>query len=215
MSEITLNCSPREHTGTQNVKRLRREGKIPGIYYFHGQQSIPFQLEKKEFTNLKSHESGLITVILNGEQKKCVIREIQFDPISHFPLHIDLMGISMTEKIHVTVPIHFVGTPVGVKNGGILQQVVRDLEIECFPSDLPEHIEVDVSHLDIGHSIAVREIQAEKFKILVDENITLANVAMPRAVEEKVPEEAAVEEVKEPELVGKKEKEEAKGEEEA
>jgi large subunit ribosomal protein L25 len=208
MPEITLNLSPRKDIGTSFAKRLRRDGKIPGIYYFHGQKSIPFQVDKKDLLVLKSHESGLISIVLNGETHKCVVREIQFDPITHAPVHIDFMGISMTEKIHISVPIHFTGMAIGVKNGGILQQIVREIEIECFPADMPEHIEVDVTNLNIGESLALRDVHAEKFKILADGNLTLVNVAVPRAAEEKAPTEVTEEEAKEPELVGKKEKEE-------
>ncbi|MBN1464606.1 50S ribosomal protein L25 [candidate division KSB1 bacterium] len=201
MSDITLNVETRQGTGTQMAKKLRSQNKIPGIYYFHGSKSIPLSLERTELRSIWGHESGLIEVIFDGkEHKKCVIRDIQFDPIKGTPIHVDFLGIKMTEKLTVRTPITLVGTSIGVKNnGGILQQVVRELEIECLPADIPDHIEIDVTALEIGDSISVSDIVPENYTILADPTTALVTVSAPRIIETEA--EVAVEETAEPEVI--------------
>jgi len=204
MSDITLNVEMREGTGTQVAKKLRSQNKIPGIYYFHGSKSIPFSIDRTELRSIWGHESGLIEVIFDGkEHKKCVIREIQFDPIKGTPIHIDFLGIKMSEKLTVHTPITVVGTSTGVKNnGGILQQVLRDIEIECLPANIPDHIEIDVTALEIGDSISVSDLVSENYTILADPSTVLVTVSAPRIVEVEV--EEAVEESAEPEVITQK-----------
>lgn len=210
MAEITLNVFNREQTGTQAAKKLRREDKIPGVYYFHGGQNIPFYINRKDLHSIWGHESSLLDVAFdNKNKKKCVIRDIQFDPITGKPIHIDLMGIKMTERITVNIHIHLVGIPAGVKDaGGILQQVTREIEIECLPSDIPEKIEVDVSELNLGDNITLSDIQLENVITLDDPDTIIATVVAPRLtveteeVEEELEEE---EEQAEPEVISQKE----------
>ena len=144
---------------------------------------------------------------MDGKQeKKCVIREIQFDPLNAKPIHIDLMGILLTEKVTVSVPIHLNGTPVGVKNaGGILQHVVREIEILCLPTDIPPHIEVDVTDLDIGDSIHLSDISMDKIELTGEQEMVIATVSAPRIVEEEVVEEEEEEVSAEPEVISKAE----------
>lgn len=209
---MLLELEKREKTGTGYVKKLRREGKIPGVFYFHGKESIPVTVLRKSLQEIMGKESSLIDAkFANGDKRKCIVRNVQFDPIDHSILHVDLMGILMSEKITVTVPIHISGTPAGVKNeGGILQQMMREIEIECLPNDIPEVIELDVSELNIGDSLHATAIQAEKFKIIGDLDRTIASVSALRVAQEIIEEEE--EEAEEPEVIGKEEKEE--GEEE-
>ncbi|NIA31414.1 MAG: 50S ribosomal protein L25 [Actinobacteria bacterium] len=209
MSETSLKLETRKVTGKEISRRLRREGKLPGIFYFHGAENIPFSVNKKELSTLLSSESGLLNVIFDGkDQKKCVVREIQFDPLTNAPIHIDLLGITLTEKINVMVPIQLIGVPNGVKNeGGILQHHAREIEVECLPTNIPEHIEIDVTELNIGDSIHASSISVDKVKILADDDMVIANVGAPRIVEEEVPVTIGEEEEEgaEPEVVGKSE----------
>jgi len=208
MAEITLNVKSREDIGTQSVKKLRRQDLIPGIYYFHGGENIPFAVERTELRSIWGHESGLLTIVFDGKnQKKGVIRDIQFDPVKGMPIHLDLMGIKMTEKIQISVHVHLIGTPEGVKNaGGILQQTLREIEVECLPSDIPEGIDVDVSELAIGDSIDVSAVTPDNFTILADPTTVIATVSAPRVLaEEEVKEEAEEgEEEMEPEVLSQK-----------
>jgi len=205
MSETLLKLETRKNLGTLNAKRYRREGMVPGIYYFHGQEVTPFTVGKKDLLAFMGQESSLIDVVFDGKtKKKCIIREIQFDPIDNSPLHLDLMGIMLTEKIHVSVPIHLLGTPTGVKNqGGIMQQVLRELEIECLPTDIPEHVDLDVSSLDIGGSVHLSDLGVPNIKILGDMHRVIATVSAPRITEEKPVEEAEVGPA-EPEVISKR-----------
>lgn len=206
MSELNLNLETRTTTGKEFAKKLRREGKIPGIYYHHGEDPIPFSVERKEVQTLLGQESSLLDIAFDKKgARKSIVREIQFNPITNQPIHIDLMGIKMSEKLSVTMPIHLIGLPQGVKNdGGILQHLIRDIEVECLPSDIPDFIEIDVSELNIGQGIQVSNINLERVKILEDDEKVIANVVAPRIVEEEV-ETEEVEEGAEPEVVGKEE----------
>ena len=213
MSEISLNLETRTKTGSQYAKRKRRENQIPGIYYFRGKETIPFVVSKKEFAAVRGHESTLINVIFDGkEEKKCIIREIQFDPIKSSPIHIDLMGITLSEKINVSIPIHLIGIPMGVKNeGGVLQHILREVEVECLPTEIPEHIECDVSELNIGDSIHLSIVSLEKARILGDLEGVIATVGAPRVLVTEEPEEEEEEgegEAEEPEIISQKEEEE-------
>jgi large subunit ribosomal protein L25 len=145
-------------------------------------------------------------------QRKVLVREVQRDPVTGAILHLDFHQISLTKKLTIQVPIHLVGIPVGVDDGGILQHALRDLEIECLPTAIPEKIEVDVSHLKIGDSVHVGDIKVENAEILSDSKSSIVSVVPPTVFKE--PEVAAPVTEEEPEVIGeKKEEEEEKKEE--
>jgi large subunit ribosomal protein L25 len=210
MSELNLSLETRKITGKEFAKKLRKDGKIPGIYYHHGEEPILFSVERKAVQTLLGQESSLLDIAFDKkDSKKSVIREIQFDPITNQPIHIDLMGIKMTEKLSVTVPVHLLGIAAGVKNeGGILQHLIRDIEIECLPSDIPDNIEIDISELNIGQGVQVSNIEIERVKILEDADKVVANVIAPRIIEEEVVAEEEEEGV-EPEVVGEEAEQES------
>lgn len=207
MSEISLNLTVRDKTGKEYVKKIRREGKVPGVFYFHGKESTPFEVDEKALLATIGHESSLIHASFDGKNaRKCVIREIQYNPINHAPIHVDLMGILLSEKISVTVPIYLSGTPTGVKNeSGLMQQLMREVEIESLPTDIPDHIDVDATRLHVGESLHLSDIETEKFTILGDTSRAVVTVTHLRISE--VAEELEAEEGPEPELIGKKEEE--------
>lgn len=186
MAEVQLNVETREGIGTQASRKIRAEKKIPGIYYIHGSKNIPVIIDRTELHSIWGSASGLLDIIFDGKtHRKAVIRDIQFDPIKGTPTHIDLLGIKMTEKLKTTVQIQLLGTPEGVKtHGGILQQIQREIEIECLPSDIPASIDIDISELNIGDNIHVSDLKVEKAVILTDEETVVATVSAPRVVEE-------------------------------
>ncbi len=208
MSEVKLKATKREGTGKQVAKKLRRNGLIPAIYYFHGQDSIPIAIDAKGFQTMLSEEVTIVDLEFdNGDVLPSVIREIQWDPVTTKPLHVDFLGVKLDEAVTVEVPLHLVGTPNGVKNqGGVLQFLVRAVEIECLPRDIPEHIEVDVSGLNVHDSITVGDLETPNFQIITDPETVIASVVPPRIEVEA--EEAEVEEEQEPEVVSKKKEEE-------
>jgi large subunit ribosomal protein L25 len=151
---------------------------------------------------------------IEGEKqaKKCVIKEIQRDPVTGNFLHVDFLGVKMGEKIIVNVPLVLKGTAPGIKAGGIVEHLFRELEIECFPRHLPERLEVDVSTMEIGDSIHIKDLAFENIQIIDDPDETVVILEAPRVIEEEAAEEVE-EELTEPEVIGEKKPEEEEGQE--
>jgi len=212
MAEALLDLSIRQAAGKKSARQMRRTGAIPGIFYIHGQDSVPISVEEKALRTVIVSKANLVNLkFSDGRNEKCVIREVQWDPLSSRLLHVDLMGIKLTEKIKVKVSVQLAGSPVGVKKeGGTLQTMLRELEIECLPLDIPENIALDVSALKIHDAIHVSDLQLEKVRILNDPEHVIVTVLPPKL--EEVPAAATpAEEKAEPEVIGRK-KEEAEGE---
>jgi len=203
--------------GSKNqARRLRRMGKIPGILYGPKTQPVPLELDKKDFSARVAMLGGSHLVRLKSPapvlaDKVALVKEMQFHPISSDVIHTDLYEVDLAAKITVQVPLRFIGRAVGVTHGGILQPIVREVEVECLPLDIPSAFNVDVSALDIGDSIHVEEIQTpEGVSLVFDSNFAVVTVATPTVEEAPaaaapVEGEAAVAAVAEP-------KEEASGE---
>ncbi len=211
MAEALLNLSIRKEIGKKGARQMRRTGAIPGIFYIHGQDSVPISVNEKNLRTVIVSKANLVNLKFdNGRIEKCVIREVQWDPLTSSPLHVDLMGIKLTEKIKVKVSVRLAGSPVGVKEGGTLQTMLRELEIECLPLDIPEAISIDVSGLKIQDSVHVGDVQLDKVRILNDPEQVIVSVLPPK-LEEAPAAVAPTEEKAEPEVIGRK-KEEAEGE---
>lgn len=212
MATVDLKSEVRTTLGKEEAKRMRRLLRIPGIVYGGSHGTIPVVVNPNELLSvLGAGENVLINLSLRkgdgAEQFTVILKELQIDPVKGRPLHADFMEISMERKIRVEVPLVLTGESVGVKGkGGILEQPLRQLFVECLPLNIPEKIVVDVSLLDIGDAIHVRDLPvAEGIRTLEDGDRVVASVVAP-AAEEVAP---VVEEEKpaEPEVVGKKEKE--------
>ncbi|MFH0779159.1 MAG: 50S ribosomal protein L25 [Candidatus Eisenbacteria bacterium] len=215
MAIVSLQGRVREATGKGSSRRSRRVGFVPGIVYGEGEVSIPFEAKYDDFQTLihtASGENVIVDLKFEGDtaDRKAIIREIQRNPLDGRVLHFDLQHISLTEKVTVKVPIVVAGTPTGVKDfGGILEYTLREIEIECLPTEIPAGIEIDVTHLKIGDSVRVGELTVEKGEILTEKDRAIVTVVPP--VAEEVAKEVEVPEEAEPELIGK-EKEEEEGE---
>jgi len=206
MERPVLAAEIREGTGKGKARKLRTRGLVPAIFYGPRSETIPLVIDSKEFSRSLQTEAGenvLIDLeIRKGDQperKVVMVKDIQIDPLQRAILHTDFYEVAMDEMVTVEVPIHLVGKPEGTKMGGILEQVQRVIEIQCFPGDIPKSVDIDVSSLKIGDSIHVQDIQVEKAKILSDTNLTIATVVPPLA-EEKVVEEVAAEAPEEAEV---------------
>jgi large subunit ribosomal protein L25 len=215
MATYVLQGKVREQTGKGAARRARRSGMIPGVVYGEGEASISFEANGDDFQAMihtASGENVIVDLKLEGDdtERKAIIRDIQRDPVSGEVLHFDLHHISLTEKVTVDVPIVVSGIPVGVKDfGGILEHILREVEVECLPTEIPTNIEIDVSSLKIGDSIHVGELSVENVEILSDKERAIVTVVPP--VVEEVPKEVEVpEEGEEPELVGKEKEGEEK-----
>lgn len=218
MERITINVHRREEKGKGAARSLRRNDMIPAILYRDG-NSLPIKFPKKEITQFINTTAGdRIMVSLkfaDGENKLALMKEFQVDPVKRELLHADFFEVSLTEKVKVSVHVGTIGEPIGVKrDGGLLQRVIREIEIECLPDKIPGHVKVDISKLEIGQSFNVSGIDlGEDVKILTDPDEVIVNIVAP-AVEEAAPVEAAAPaEAAEPEVVkkGKKEEEAEEG----
>lgn len=212
MAISSLNGEQRTGVGKSVAKKLRADGRIPAVYYGRGETPISLVVNAKEVETLLHGGSGanvIVDLLVAGAaaaDRKAIIREIQRDPVQGNILHFDLQHISLTERITVEVPIELVGVPTGVKDGGgILEHLLREVEVECLPTDIPTHLEVDVSALNIGDTLHVSDIKAERVTILTDADRGIAAVVPPTVLEEVKP---AEEVAAEPELVGPKKEEE-------
>jgi large subunit ribosomal protein L25 len=215
MAIVSLEGQVRPGTGKGPARSARRAGMIPGVIYGAGETPTALAVPKKEFELAVKNAGGNVIVALKldgkGEQT-AIIREVQRDPISHAIIHLDFHHISLTEKVTVEVSVHLVGIPDGVKNGGgILEHITRTIEIECLPTQIPGHLEADVSALGIGDSIHVRDIAIPNAEVLSDPDTTIATVVPPTVMTEPTAEAAAAG-AAEPEVIAKGKGEEAGGE---
>jgi large subunit ribosomal protein L25 len=215
MAIVPLEGQVRPGTGKGPARSARRAGMIPGVIYGAGEKPTALAVPKKEFELAVKNAGGNVIVALKlgsaGEQT-AIIREVQRDPISHDIIHLDFHHISLTEKVTVEVTVHLVGTPDGVKNGGgILEHITRTIEIECLPTQIPGHLEADVSALGIGDSIHVRDLVITNAEVLSDPDTTIATVVPPTVMTEPTAEAAAAG-AAEPEVIAKGKGEEAGGE---
>lgn len=211
---MKLTAQKREAKGTSLVRRLRREDWIPAVIYGEGRPGENIQIRRHDFEQaMRGHrgEHMLIDLeVAGGKARKVLIKDIRHEPVTGKIIHADFHEISMTKKLRVEVPIRLVGDPVGVtQQGGVLEHVLRTLEIECLPTDIPEYVDVDVSALTIGHSVTVADIKVEggRFTVLTAKDIAVAAVAAPRAEEEVVAPTAEAA-AAEPEVIREKKPEE-------
>lgn len=206
-TSISLNATPRTERGKNAARRLRSEGKVPVTIYGHGDSATGTVVIRELAAILRSSggRNTIFTLNINNESGPVKIADLQLDPIKGKLLHADLMRISLTEKTEFEVSVRIVGEAEGVRNsGGILDIPTHSLKIRCLPGDLPEHIEVNVSALSIGHHFRVSDLQIdrEKIEILADPSVMLATVVAPRIEEEPVAAVAAEAPV-EPEVIKK------------
>jgi len=214
--DITINASSREGVGKGPTRRLRAQGMIPAAVYGEGGDAVAVAVSAKEIATILRSGTGHNTIFKlalpqsDGEPANVIIKEYQVDPVKGRLLHADLLRLSMTTITRVSVSVETIGEPPGVKTeGGILELQLRDIEVECLPGDIPEHLKVDVSNLQIGDHVIVADLiyDREKVKLLVDEHQIVAGVLAPRMVEEVAPavapegEEAAA--AAEPEVIKK------------
>lgn len=219
---VTLKALPRQETGKGPARRMRREGRIPAVMYGRDEETRSLSIDALEFDNLMRHvslENTLIDLSIKGKRGKirALVGEVQMNPVKAEVLHVDFHQIQAGEEVNVQVPIHLEGTAAGVKEGGVLQHVLHEVEVRCSADAIPEGFTVDVSALAIGDSIHVADMAfPEGVEVQVDEDRTVCLVAAPRVLVTEEEEAAAeLEEGAEPELVGRGEREEEAEDEES
>jgi large subunit ribosomal protein L25 len=216
--QANLQAATRSTKGKGAARSLRRQGKVPGVIYGHNREPEALAIDTAALNKMLigvSAGTTVFDVVVDGRPAvKALIREIQRDSVRPAEiLHLDLYEVRADEKVTLSVPIHLIGIPDGVRNfGGVLDHVLRELEIEVLPADIPEHVELDVTALAIGHSLFVRDLKVEKAEVLNDPDTPVCTVVAPRTEEAPAPVEEAVAPT-EPELIRKPKPEaEAEGE---
>jgi large subunit ribosomal protein L25 len=218
-AEKNVEAKPRQGGGKNDARRLRKTGMIPAVVYGAGQDSMAIAVDPKQMRRILNSESGhnsIFDLTLDGQSAKVMIVDWQYEPIESALLHVDLKRIAMDKVLRVSVPILLKGEAPGVKvQGGIMEQLLREVEIECLPADIPGHIDADVSQLAFGQVIRVSDLpHGGSMKFITDENQPVAHVVAVKEVVEAAPAEAAVEGAAtpaEPEVI-KKGKQETEGE---
>ena len=213
---VSLAASPREKTGKGAARQARFAKQVPAVIYGHGRPAQSLMVDalllEQALAGVEP-ESTLIELTVDGKKTRALIREIQRHPIRPDIIHVDFYEIHSGEKITLKVPVHLVGAPDGVRNGGgVLDQVTREVEIEVLPEHLPDRVELDVTALKIGESLHVRDLTIANAVILSGADLTIAVVVPPRAEEVAAPTPEAAAEVAEPELI-RKVREDEEGEE--
>ena len=195
--KLNVKAQGREGRGKNEARRLRKTGAIPAIVYGASKAPVPVSVDPKQIFRILKSDSGHNTIFdleMDGENTKAMIVDWQTEPIKGALLHIDLKRIAMDKKLTVTVPILLKGEAVGVKQqGGIMEQLLREVEIECLPADIPAHIDVDVTNLEFGHVLRVKDLPhfEGKLEFITEENQPVAHVVSVKEIVEATPEAAA------------------------
>jgi large subunit ribosomal protein L25 len=209
-----LRISKREKLGSRSSNRLRYEGRVPGIIYGHGEGNVSITLDKHELETALHHGERLLKAELDGEEKNLLLKDVQYDYLGKEVIHVDLMPVSLSDRVEVTVTVTLRGVPVGVSaESGVLSQAMQQIHVECLVTAIPDEIRVAVGHLKVGETLRVKDLQLpEGITVKEDPEHVVASVTM---VAEEVEAVVAEPTVAEPEVIGAKpaEGEEAEGEE--
>jgi large subunit ribosomal protein L25 len=199
---IQVTVKPRSELGSRANKRLRDSGQIPGVIYGHKEAVVPVTLPRKEVANHLSHGAHIFDLSLDGKSEKVLVKEVQYDHLGIEVIHVDFARVSADERVEVTVPLELKGEPAGESEGGVLQQIVAELEIECLVTDIPSVIVHNVSEMKLDDVLHIKELKLPPgVKALQDEDLVVAQV---KTIEEEAPAEAAAEGAAEPEVIGRK-----------
>lgn len=186
MSETRYELKVQERTesGKQAMKKLRADGWVPVIFYSHGTEAVSLKMTYPDVREAIRSGERIFNIHIAGEQRRAVIKEMQYHPVTEKVLHIDLHGVRLRDIVEIEVPLIIKGVPVGVKNeGGVLQHSIHELTVRCKGSDVPEHIELDVTGLKIGDAIHVRDLATEIWTILDPEDLLIVIVQPPQKME--------------------------------
>src|SRR3989440_6175319 len=199
-------AEPRNQLGSRANKRLRDSGQLPGVIYGHKEAVVPVTLPKKEVINHLNHGAHLFNLALDGKNETVLVKEVQYDHLGADVLHVDFARVSLDEKVEVTVPLELKGEPKGEADGGVLQQILSQLEVECLVTDIPEIIRHNVSEMKLNDVLHIKELQLPPgVRVLQDEDLIVATV---REIVEEAPTEAVEAGAAEPEVIGRKAEEE-------
>lgn len=206
MSEITLNAKKREDYKELTLNQMRKKGMIPGVYYGHGIDNLTIAANELDLRPIIfTTESHIVNLKIDEDKSlSCILKDVQFHPVTDKPLHFDLFALKEGETITIEVSIHLIGNAQGVRDGGVLQHILHKLDIECLPSNIPSHIDVEISEMNMNDSIKVGDLKLDNIKILNDESASIVMVVPPTVEKEVVADGADA--PAEPEVISKSKK---------
>ena len=198
-SYYKLDVTSRQEIRSKAVKALRKKGMIPGVLYFSGEENVNISVEKSVLFHAMQSGQRIFEIDQGGESQYTMIKQLQYHPVTDEVIHIDLMRVRRSEKITIAVPLVLVGDSIGVKEGGVLSQSLNQIEISCFPTDVPEQIELNIEDLELNSakSVADLEIDIEDVDIVTDPSLNIVSIMPPAAEEEVVEDVEDVEGVEE------------------
>lgn len=193
MDTINLTATPRP-TGKKAVKAVRREDRVPCVLYGPHQEPVHFAVERLALRPvIHTAETRRIVVRLDGAEFEAIVKDVVFHPVTDTPLHVDFQALTKGEKLTITIPVHVEGVSPGVRAGGSLSQPLYEIEIRCVPADIPGHVTVDISKMEIGDSVHVSDLQlSDAIEVLTDAEQTVVTISAPRLEVEPGEAEAAV-----------------------
>jgi len=214
--DAKLVVTSRELKGSPNARRMRRDGLIPGVIYSDGGEARSISLPKHDFELMLHHHAGeqmMLEIELDGKETTVLLKDVQHNMMTGGTIHVDLHEVSMTKKLRVQISLELVGEAEGVKSeGGVLDQLLHSVEVECLPGDILEKMEVDVSELKLNEMLYIKDINLDssKYEIMMDGEVAVAAVSEPRVSEGSAGEEGAEgEEGSAPEVINEKKEEDA------
>jgi large subunit ribosomal protein L25 len=209
MAEVRIDATKRDEYGKGAARRLRAAGRVPGIVYGHGMEPLPIALDRREFVTALQTDAGLnvlLDIQVDGSTTLALMKDLHRDPVRGTLLHADFIMVDRDEEVEVEVPVHLVGEAAGVKEGGALEHPLNTVHVRCKATEVPQGIDADVSALNIGDSLRVRELGTGRaFEILTDPDAVVALVAAPVSEEELEAMEAEVAPEAEPEAAAAEE----------
>ena len=199
-SYYKLDVLSRQEIRSKAAKALRKKGMIPGVLYFSGEQNVNISIEKSVLFHAMQSGQRIFEIDQGGESQYTMIKQLQYHPVTDEVIHVDLMRVRRSEKITISVPLVLVGDSIGVKEGGVLSQSLNQIEISCFPTDVPEQIELNIEDLELNSakSVADLEIDIEDVDIVTDPSLNIVSITPPASEEEVVEDVEDVEEGDEP-----------------
>jgi len=185
-SYYKLDISSRNETRTKGAKATRKKGFVPGVLYYTGEDTLNISIEKSILFRAMQSGQRIFEIKQDGENQYTMIKQIQYHPVTDEIIHIDLMRVRRSEKMTISVPLILVGESIGVKEGGVLSQSMNQIEISCYPTDVPEQIELDIENLELNSSLSVSDLDvgSEDVDVISDASLNIVSVTPPAAEEE-------------------------------
>ena len=180
-SYYKLDISSRNQTGSKESRIARKKGFVPGVLYYSGEEAIGISIEKSTLLRAMNSGQRIFEINQDGKSQYTMLKQVQYHPVTDEVIHIDLMRVRRSEKITISVPIVLVGDAIGVKEGGVLSQSITQVEISCYPTDVPENINLNIDDLEINASLSVDDIDtgSEDIELISDANLSIVSITAP------------------------------------